>query len=69
MNIEELKTKTISELTNMAKSLKIPGHSRLRKQDLIFKILQAQIEKDGWMFGQGVLEIVADGFGCLRAPT
>ncbi|MFQ5482153.1 MAG: transcription termination factor Rho, partial [Nitrospinaceae bacterium] len=69
MNIEELKSKTISELTNLAKTLKIQGHSGLRKQDLIFKILQAQIEKDGLMFGQGVLEILPDGFGFLRAPT
>ncbi len=69
MNIEDLKSKTISDLTNMAKTLKIQGHSGLRKQDLIFKILQAQIEKDGLMFGQGVLEILPDGFGFLRAPT
>ncbi len=69
MNIEELKSKTISELTALAKQLKIQGHSSLRKQDLIFKILEAQTEKDGLMFGQGVLEILPDGFGFLRAPT
>ena len=69
MNIEELKSKTISELTNIAKDLKIQGHSGLRKQDLIFKILEAKTEKDGLMFGQGVLEILPDGFGFLRAPT
>ena len=68
-NIEELKAKTISELTNLAKTLKIQGHSGLKKQDLIFKILQAQIEKEGLMFGQGVLEILPDGFGFLRAPA
>ena len=50
MNIEELKSKTISELTNIAKQLKIQGHSGLRKQDLIFKILEANTEKDGLMF-------------------
>ena len=69
MNIEELKAKTISELTNIAKDLKIQGHSGLRKQDLIFRILEAKTEKDGLMFGQGVLEILPDGFGFLRAPT
>ena len=69
MNIEDLKSKTISELTNIAKDLKIQGHSGLRKQDLIFKILEAKTEKDGLMFGQGVLEILPDGFGFLRAPT
>jgi transcription termination factor Rho len=69
MNIEELKSKTISELTSIAKDLKIQGHSGLRKQDLIFRILEAKTEKDGLMFGQGVLEILPDGFGFLRAPT
>ena len=69
MNIEDLKSKTISDLTNIAKELKIQGHSSLRKQDLIFKILEAKTEKDGLMFGQGTLEILPDGFGFLRAPT
>ena len=69
MNIEDLKSKTISDLTNIAKELKIQGHSNLRKQDLIFKILEAKTEKDGLMFGQGTLEILPDGFGFLRAPT
>ena len=69
MNIEELKSKTISDLTNIAKNLKIQGHSSLRKQDLIFRILEAKTEKDGLMFGQGVLEILPDGFGFMRAPT
>ena len=69
MNIEDLKSKTISDLTNIAKDLKIQGHSGLRKQDLIFRILEAKTEKDGLMFGQGVLEILPDGFGFLRAPT
>ena len=58
MNIEELKSRTISELTNIAKDLKIQGHSGLRKQDLIFRILEAKTKKDGLMFGQGVLEIL-----------
>ena len=69
MNIEELKSKTISDLTNIAKDLKVQGHSGLRKQDLIFRILEAKTEKDGLMFGQGVLEILPDGFGFMRAPT
>jgi len=60
MNIEDLKSKTISELTNIAKDLKIQGHSGLRKQDLIFRILEAKTEKDGLMFGQGVLDMVLD---------
>ncbi|MCH8208529.1 MAG: transcription termination factor Rho [Nitrospinae bacterium] len=69
MNIEELKSQTISDLTALAKKLKIQGHSGLKKQDLIFKLLQAQIEEDGLMFGQGVIEILPDGFGFLRAPS
>ncbi|MBT4127389.1 MAG: transcription termination factor Rho [Nitrospina sp.] len=56
-------------MTNIAKDLKIQGHSSLRKQDLIFRILEAKTEKDGLMFGQGVLEILPDGFGFMRAPT
>ena len=54
---------------NLAKKLKIQGHSGLKKQDLIFRILKAQIEEDGQMFGQGVIEILPDGFGFLRAPS
>ena len=54
MNIEELKAKTISDLTAIARDLKIQGHSGLRKQDLIFKILEAKTEKDGLMFASGV---------------
>ncbi|MFQ6672104.1 MAG: transcription termination factor Rho, partial [Candidatus Tectimicrobiota bacterium] len=69
MNIEELKTKTITELLAISKQFNIEGASSLRKQDLIFKILEAQTEKDGLIFGQGVLEILPDGFGFLRAPT
>ncbi len=69
MNIEELKSQNISDLTALAKKLKIQGHSGLKKQDLIFKLLQAQIEEDGLMFGQGVIEILPDGFGFLRAPS
>ena len=69
MNIIELKDKKISELTKMAKKLKIDGPAGMRKQELIFALLQAQIEKDGMIFGEGTLEILPDGFGFLRAPN
>ncbi|MDM8540306.1 transcription termination factor Rho [Desulfococcaceae bacterium HSG9] len=68
MNIAELKEKKISELTKMAKNLKIQGASGMHKQDLIFTLLQTQIEKNGLIFGEGTLEILSDGFGFLRAP-
>jgi transcription termination factor Rho len=69
MNIVELKDKKISELNQMAKKFKIDGAAGLRKQELIFALLQAQIEKDGLIFGEGTLEILPDGFGFLRAPN
>jgi transcription termination factor Rho len=69
MNIVELKDKKISELTDMAKSFNIDGAAGMRRQDLIFALLQAQIEKDGLIFGEGTLEILPDGFGFLRAPN
>ncbi len=68
MNLSELKETTISELNTIAKNLGVQGISGLRKQDLIFKILQAQAEKDGLIFAEGVLEVLPDGFGFLRAP-
>jgi len=68
MNIAELKEKTISELTGIARSLGVMGASGLRKQELIFKILEAQTEKNGLIFAEGVLEVLPDGFGFLRAP-
>src|ERR1700750_1772884 len=68
MTISELKEKNITELTKIARSLELPGASGLRKQDLIFKILQAQSEKEGHIFAEGVLEILPDGYGFLRAP-
>src|SRR5512135_2436232 len=68
MNLQELKNKKISELTAIAKGLNIEGASSLRKQDLIFAILNAQTEKNGMIFGEGVLECLPDGFGFLRAP-
>ncbi|MFZ5570997.1 MAG: transcription termination factor Rho [Thermodesulfobacteriota bacterium] len=68
MNIAELKKKSISELTKMAREFKIEGAAGLRKQELMFALLQAQIEKNGLIYGQGTLEILPDGFGFLRAP-
>lgn len=69
MNITNLKEKTIEELTRMAKDLNVNGARGLRKQDLIFAILQAQTEKTGLIFGEGVLETLPDGFGFLRSPN
>ena len=68
MTIAELKEKNITELTRIARTLELPGASGLRKQDLIFKILQAQSEKEGHIFAEGVLEILPDGYGFLRSP-
>ncbi|MBI2682969.1 MAG: transcription termination factor Rho [Acidobacteriales bacterium] len=68
MTISELKEKNITELTKIARTLDLPGASGLRKQDLIFKILQAQSEKEGHIFAEGVLEILPDGYGFLRSP-
>ena len=68
LNIAELKEKTIDELTRVARELNVEGARGLRKQDLIFAILQAQTEKTGLIFGEGVLEILPDGFGFLRSP-
>jgi transcription termination factor Rho len=69
MNITELKSKKISELTKMAKKYKIDGAAGMRKQELIFTLLQTQIEQNGFIFGEGTLEILPDGFGFLRAPS
>ncbi|HSE97333.1 MAG TPA: transcription termination factor Rho [Blastocatellia bacterium] len=68
MDIGELKEMSISKLTHIAKDLDIPGATGMRKQELIFKILQAQTEKSGLIFSEGVLETLPDGFGFLRAP-
>jgi transcription termination factor Rho len=68
MNLAELKEIKISELTSMARELNVEGASGMRKQELIFAILQAQTEKNGLIYGEGVLEILPDGFGFLRAP-
>jgi transcription termination factor Rho len=67
MDISELKSKKIVELNTIAKDLNISGYSDLRKQELIFKILEAQTAKDGLTFSKGVLEVLPDGYGFLRS--
>ena len=66
MNITELESKSLDELQDMAKDLEIVGYTKLRKQDLVFRLLQAQSEQQGFIFGKGVLEITDDGIGFLR---
>ncbi len=68
MDIVELKSKTVSELLDLGEELEIPGLSGLRKQEVIFKILEAKTEKDGFIFAEGVLEILQEGYGFLRSP-
>jgi transcription termination factor Rho len=68
LDIADLKEMNISKLTQIAKDLEVPGATGMRKQELIFKILQAQTEKSGLIFSEGVLETLPDGFGFLRAP-
>ncbi|MDH5428350.1 MAG: transcription termination factor Rho [Nitrospirota bacterium] len=68
MHLAELKQKSIGELNELARGLKIDGAPNLRKQELIFSILQGQSDKNGVIFGEGVLETLSDGFGFLRAP-
>src|SRR6516225_195355 len=68
MHLRELKQKPMPELVQMAKGLNIEGAAGLRKQELIFAILQAQTEQNGHIYGEGVLETLPDGFGFLRAP-
>jgi len=66
-NIEHLKTKKVAELIQIAKELKISGYSDLKKQELIFKIIEAQTKQDGYAFAAGVLEVLPDGYGFLRS--
>src|SRR4026209_800800 len=68
MDIAQLKEMNIASLTQVAKDLNIQGASGMRKQELIFKILQAQTEKSGFILSEGFLETLPDGFGFLRAP-
>jgi transcription termination factor Rho len=69
MNLVELKSKNIRELLSMAKSFNVEGASSMRKQELIFAILQTQAEMSGLIYGEGVLEILPDGFGFLRSQN
>src|SRR4030042_6238156 len=68
MNIRDLKEMNLNSLMTIAKELGIPSPSGLKKQELIFEILKAQTEKNGLIFAEGVLEILPEGFGFLRAP-
>src|SRR5262249_17364436 len=68
LNITALKDKSIQDLTQIAKDLNVGGGTGMRKQGLIFQILKAQTEKSGFIFSEGVLEVLPDGFGFLRAP-
>ncbi|MEZ4579572.1 MAG: transcription termination factor Rho [Desulfobacterales bacterium] len=68
MNILELKKSKISDLTKLAKKFNIENAGGMRKQELIFALLQAHIEKNGQIYGEGTLEILPDGFGFLRSP-
>jgi len=68
MDLSDLKKMKIGDLTALAKEFKIEGATNLRKQELIFALLQAQTEHNGMIFGGGVLETLPDGFGFLRAP-
>src|SRR4026208_867207 len=67
-NLADLKEMSISKLTQIAKSMDVPGATGMRKQELIFKVLAAQTEKSGLILSEGVLETLPDGFGFLRAP-
>ncbi len=68
MDLQEMKGKTISELLQVAQEMNVPGTSGLRKSELIFKILEAQTQKNGLIFAEGVLEILPEGYGFLRSP-
>ncbi|MBI3246510.1 MAG: transcription termination factor Rho [Deltaproteobacteria bacterium] len=68
LNLKALKEKKIGELAQIARDFNVEGASSMRKQDLIFAILQAQAEQSGFIYGEGVLEILSDGFGFLRSP-
>src|SRR5207245_1901413 len=68
LNLKSLKEKKIAELAALAKDMNIEGAAAMRKQELIFSILQAQTEQNGFIHGEGVLESLPDGFGFLRAP-
>ncbi|HID07157.1 MAG TPA: transcription termination factor Rho, partial [Armatimonadetes bacterium] len=64
--LAELEAKTLTELQEMAKELGIPGYRKMKKHDLVFRILETRAEQSGLMFREGVLEIAEDGKGFLR---
>ncbi len=66
-NVTDLKSKKVAELIQIAKDLNVSGYSDLKKQELIFKIIEAQTKKDGFAFAVGVLEVLPDGYGFLRS--
>ena len=68
LNINDLKEMNIQDLTHVGQELSVPGATGMRKQELIFQILKAQAEQSGFIFSEGVLEVLQDGFGFLRAP-
>jgi transcription termination factor Rho len=68
MNLKDLKERKISDLNELAKEFNIEGGAGMRRQELIFALLNAQTDKNGMIFGEGILEILPDGFGFLRAP-
>src|SRR3954470_23539989 len=68
LKITDLKDLSIQKLTQIAKDKNVVGATGMRKQDLIFQILKAQTEQSGFIFSEGVLEVLPDGFGFLRAP-
>src|SRR4051812_17140689 len=68
LNITDLKDMSIQKLTQIAKDMTVAGATGMRKQELIFQILKAQTEQSGFIFSEGVLEVLPDGFGFLRAP-
>src|SRR3990167_3027719 len=68
MNLKDLKEKKIGDLIELSKEFNIEGAAGMRRQELIFALLNAQTDKNGQIFGEGILEILPDGFGFLRAP-
>jgi transcription termination factor Rho len=69
MDVAELKSKKIEELIDVASTLNIEGLSSLRKQEIIFKILEAQAQQNGLIFAEGVLQVLPEGYGFLRSST
>jgi transcription termination factor Rho len=69
LDLADMKSKTVPQLQKLAEEFNVPMTSTLRKQELIFKILEAQTEKNGLIFSEGVLEILPEGYGFLRSPN